>query len=698
MTGRSRRTRLRGLPLILVVGCVFPGVGPPPAAGASAPIRYRFGADAAAPDPPAGPALPSEASDPFLVSVPGRSLIFTTNTGGANVPVWSAPTASGPWARVGDALPVLPAWAQPGRTWAPGVVHATTGAWLLFFTAWDRVSGVQCIGRAVAAQPEGPYQPTDGGTPFVCYPLVGGSIDASPFLDPWDEHLYLYWKNDGNCCGMATSLWGLALTPDGRIGGPLAELLPAAAAWETGIVERPAMVRWASVYNLFYSGGRWATPWYAEGWARCVGPLGPCARQSANGAWVERDDVAGDGPGGMSVATGPDGRLLAVWHAWPGTSGYENGGSRRTYVGILTMPAADATDEPLLRGLDTDAPDAPIPVDPLNTMSGFTAITPTRIVDTRQVGTRVSRLAAGAITTIAVGSIPALAEAAAITANFTLTGASGTGYLRVWPCDQPEPDVSVANVVAGRDVANGVTVGLARDGTLCARSTVDADIVIDATGRWAPFLGSRFTPVAPRRLLDTRTTAKPAPDDVVRVAFGQRRSRRRIGRGPQRHRDPLGHVGVPDGLAVRSTATRRVGAERHARRDPGEQRHASHGRRRGLPGRVDPDRSPRRRHRLLRIERLPDDARAAGARGRHATRPGRRQPARARRNDRPSRDARHQCSPRPRRSGRERDRGRACRRRLPHGVPVRERTRHVDTQHARMGPAGAEWGHRRRLG
>jgi hypothetical protein len=24
------------------------------------------------------------------------------------------------------------------------------------------------------------------------------------------------------------------------------------------------MVRWASGYNLFYSGGKWATPWYGK--------------------------------------------------------------------------------------------------------------------------------------------------------------------------------------------------------------------------------------------------------------------------------------------------------------------------------------------------------------------------------------------------------------------------------------------------
>jgi len=74
----------------------------------------------------------------------------------------------------------------------------------------------------------------------------------------------------------------------------------------------------------------------------------------------------------------------------------------------------------------------------------------------------VSRLTAGLITTIAVGSVPAVADADAVTANFTVTGAHAPGYLRVWPCDRPEPDVSVANVVAGVDVANASPSGSRR--------------------------------------------------------------------------------------------------------------------------------------------------------------------------------------------------------------------------------------------
>jgi hypothetical protein len=238
-------------------------------------------------------------------------------------------------------------------------------------------------------------------------------------------------------------------------------------------------------------------------------------------AAADRDDVAGDGPGGMSIATGPDGGLLAVWHAWPGNSGYGNGGSRRTYIGTLTMPeAASLAVQPIRHAIDDPPVARPAPLDSLSAPSGFTAITPTRVVDTRQPGTPLRRLTAGVTTTIPVGSVPVLADSSAITANFTLTAANGTGYLRVWPCDKSEPDVSVANVVAGVDVANGVTVGLAHDGTLCARSTVDTDLVVDVTGRWAAFLGSRFTPVMPTRVLDTRAVARAAPDAVVPIEPG----------------------------------------------------------------------------------------------------------------------------------------------------------------------------------
>lgn len=63
-----------------------------------------------------------------------------------------------------DALPRLPTWAKPGRTWAPTVTHiqnSNGSSFVLYFVAWDIDTNRQAIGLATSVQPEGPYHPTD---------------------------------------------------------------------------------------------------------------------------------------------------------------------------------------------------------------------------------------------------------------------------------------------------------------------------------------------------------------------------------------------------------------------------------------------------------------------------------------------------------------------------------------------------------
>lgn len=63
-----------------------------------------------------------------------------------------------------DALPNLPRWAKPGRTWAPNVTHIQNSkgsTYVLYFVAWDIETDRQAIGLATSKNPEGPYQSTD---------------------------------------------------------------------------------------------------------------------------------------------------------------------------------------------------------------------------------------------------------------------------------------------------------------------------------------------------------------------------------------------------------------------------------------------------------------------------------------------------------------------------------------------------------
>ncbi len=57
----------------------------------------------------------------------------------------------------------------------------------MYYTVREAASQQQCISRAVAAAPAGPFLDDSSG-PLVCQRDLGGSIDPSPFVDD-DGHV-----------------------------------------------------------------------------------------------------------------------------------------------------------------------------------------------------------------------------------------------------------------------------------------------------------------------------------------------------------------------------------------------------------------------------------------------------------------------------------------------------------------------------
>src|SRR3954447_12360244 len=103
------------------------------------------------------PVWPGDFPDPSILVTGSSYYAYATNHGSANVPVLHSADLSS-WTPAGAALPVLPIWAEPRKrlTWAPAVV-GVDGRYVLFFTARDRRSGLQCIGRAESLRPVGPF-------------------------------------------------------------------------------------------------------------------------------------------------------------------------------------------------------------------------------------------------------------------------------------------------------------------------------------------------------------------------------------------------------------------------------------------------------------------------------------------------------------------------------------------------------------
>jgi beta-xylosidase len=284
------------------------------------------------------PVYAGDFPDPYVLPVGSVYYAYSTNAGLRNVPTLRSSDLVN-WEPVGDALPVLPAWAEAGRrlTWAPAVL-ALEGGYLLLYTARDHRSGRQCIGRAESSTPTGPF--TDGsGTPFICQADLGGSIDASVVRDSAGE-LYVIWKNDGNCCGQAVSLWSQRLSADGRtlLGLPV-EILRQDQAWEGSLIEGPTMWEAEGTWHLLYSANRWNTDQYATGYAECDSPLGPCGKPMTTP--LIASDAETSGPGGAEVFIDLEGHRWLAYHGWTaGQVGYRHGGARSLRIDRVELAGA----------------------------------------------------------------------------------------------------------------------------------------------------------------------------------------------------------------------------------------------------------------------------------------------------------------------------------------------------------------------
>ena len=300
---------------VLLVAAALLSVAPPAASGAAS--------GPATAETYTNPVYPRDFPDPHVIRVDDTYYAYSTNTGTSNVPVIrSADLVS--WERVGDAMPALPAWARLGfgDTWAPGVMEVGD-TFLLYYVSRHDESGRQCIGVATATSPEGPFG-HESEEPLVCQVPLGGSIDPYPYRDA-DGQLYLYWKNDGNCCAQPVHLWVQPLAEDGlALSGEPVALIERDQPWEIPLIENPAMVEVDGDFYLFYSANRWDSLDYAVGYATCDSATGPCRKPEEEPILTFTAEVMG--PGGQMLVEGPDGEWWIVYHAWTGADvGYPAG-------------------------------------------------------------------------------------------------------------------------------------------------------------------------------------------------------------------------------------------------------------------------------------------------------------------------------------------------------------------------------------
>lgn len=166
----------------------------------------------------------------------------------------------------------------------------------------------------------------------------------------------------------------------------------------------------------------------------------------------------------------------------------------------------------------------------------YRPLSPARVLDTRSgLGAAKGLVGKGQAITLQVtgaGGVPS-SGVSAVALNVTATGAPAGGFVQVIPSagGTAAGASSNLNVVARQTVANLVVVPVGDTGAVDLYSSSGTHLLADVAGWFtdettAPSSTGLFVPVAPQRLLDTRTTAKPGDAGSVTL-------------------NPLGQAGVP---------------------------------------------------------------------------------------------------------------------------------------------------------
>jgi hypothetical protein len=159
------------------------------------------------------------------------------------------------------------------------------------------------------------------------------------------------------------------------------------------------------------------------------------------------------------------------------------------------------------------------------TASRFRAVTPVRILDTREsIGAPKAKVQARTPLVLTVRGLttsagPVPADATAVILNVTVTNVTSPTDVRVYPSDAGIPGASNLNAIAGQTVPVLVTATLGADGKVSLLSSGGTvDLIADLAGWYTPTTSdSGFTSLDPRRILDTRSPSVgvPAPGPVA---------------------------------------------------------------------------------------------------------------------------------------------------------------------------------------
>jgi spore germination protein YaaH len=195
-------------------------------------------------------------------------------------------------------------------------------------------------------------------------------------------------------------------------------------------------------------------------------------------------------------------RVAAPLSSWAAVSGSRSdlwvatGSSSESYVGAVVPPnSTKVASSATLAAVDG---------------ARWFPVSPVRLLDTRTGNGLSGAFTAGTVRTVQVtgrGSVPV--DAVAVTGNLTVTGATASGHVSIGPTMTAKPTTSTINLTKGRTLANGLTLRVGAGGTVSAvlvsTSGAKVHVVLDVTGYYRAGTGATWYPLAPTRLLDTRS-------------------------------------------------------------------------------------------------------------------------------------------------------------------------------------------------
>jgi len=141
----------------------------------------------------------------------------------------------------------------------------------------------------------------------------------------------------------------------------------------------------------------------------------------------------------------------------------------------------------------------------------LTAITPCRLVDTRQTGGPIQAGTSRDFPVPQLGGCNIPASAAAYSLNVTVVPPAPLGYLTIWPTGEAQPITSLLNSPDGRTKADAAIVPAGSSGAVSVYVSDTTNVILDIDGYFAP-PGSQtlqFYPLAPCRVMDTRNSSMP---------------------------------------------------------------------------------------------------------------------------------------------------------------------------------------------